>query len=328
MNNYICFDLEGSLISSDNAHELMSIIPNGHLIFEVIRRYDELLTMEGRSGYEPGDALTKILPFLLINQIGEEDIIRLAMNAKLIDGAPELIEELHRNEWNVFCITATFNQYAHRITKKLGIKNENVVCTNLPPEVLQHNIHKSDLYAIEALEKAILKLAEEEDDVSIKRVLDNYYWKNTFNTDLGRSLKLVQPVGGKRKVAALKKFSLRHDNSFADWLVIGDSITDFKILRSVNDAKGLSVAFNASRYALPYATVALASIRISDIFPLALLWCEKGRTGVKDMVKGYVDIEGNGPHFHWLDSIREIDEVAEEHKKTRQLIRGGSNNLT
>ena len=53
--NFICFDLEGPLSPHDNAYELMKLFPNGDKIFEVISRYDDLLTLEEREDYEPGD---------------------------------------------------------------------------------------------------------------------------------------------------------------------------------------------------------------------------------------------------------------------------------
>ena len=53
--NLICFDLEGPLAPQDNAYDLMKLFPNGDKIFEVISKYDDLLTLEGRENYEPGD---------------------------------------------------------------------------------------------------------------------------------------------------------------------------------------------------------------------------------------------------------------------------------
>ena len=58
--NLICFDLEGPLVPQDNAYELMKLFPSGGKIFEVISRYDDLLTLEGRADYEPGDCVARI----------------------------------------------------------------------------------------------------------------------------------------------------------------------------------------------------------------------------------------------------------------------------
>ena len=82
MSRFICFDLEGPLSPQDNAYELMKLFPQGDRVFEIISRYDDLLTLEERPDYEPGDTLALIVPFLLYHGIGEEDIRRLAQSYK------------------------------------------------------------------------------------------------------------------------------------------------------------------------------------------------------------------------------------------------------
>ncbi len=81
--NLICFDLEGPLSPQDNAYELMKLFPNGDKIFEVISRYDDLLTLEEREDHEPGDTLALIVPFLVLHNITEADITHLAGKASL-----------------------------------------------------------------------------------------------------------------------------------------------------------------------------------------------------------------------------------------------------
>jgi len=59
----------------------MNLIPDGEKIFEVISHYDDILTMEGRKDYEPGDTLALIVPFLILHHIHERDIIALAQQS-------------------------------------------------------------------------------------------------------------------------------------------------------------------------------------------------------------------------------------------------------
>src|SRR3989304_8290436 len=99
MANFIAFDLEGPLSPQDNAYELMKLFPNGDKVFEVISRYDDLLTLEEKEGYEPGDTLALIVPFLILHNISENDIATLASRATLINGAPELISRLQFVGW-------------------------------------------------------------------------------------------------------------------------------------------------------------------------------------------------------------------------------------
>ena len=72
----------------------MKLFPNGDKIFEVLSRYDDLLTLEEREGYEPGDTLALIVPFLILHNISEDNITTLAVKAGLTGGADKLISWL------------------------------------------------------------------------------------------------------------------------------------------------------------------------------------------------------------------------------------------
>src|SRR5512136_1072118 len=104
MNNLVCFDLEGPLSPQDNAYELIKLFPDGDKVFEVISRYDDLLTLEEREGYEPGDTLALIVPFLILHNISESDISTLAARASLTGGAADLVYQLQTDGWKTFCI--------------------------------------------------------------------------------------------------------------------------------------------------------------------------------------------------------------------------------
>src|SRR4030042_5411351 len=129
MAKFICFDLEGPLSPQDNAYELMKLFPNGDKLFEVISRYDDLLTLEERKDYEPGDTLALIVPFLILHNISENNIATLAAEASLTGGAAKLVSWLQSSSWKVFCISTTYEQYATHITQKLDIYAHNVACT-------------------------------------------------------------------------------------------------------------------------------------------------------------------------------------------------------
>jgi len=132
INNFICFDLEGPLSPQDNAYKLMKLFPDGDRVFEIISRYDDLLTLEEREDYEPGDTLALILPFLLLHDISGDEITELAVKASFVGGAEKLVSWLQSKGWKVFCITTTYEPYAMHLTHKLGIFTHNVACTVLP----------------------------------------------------------------------------------------------------------------------------------------------------------------------------------------------------
>jgi energy-converting hydrogenase A subunit R len=319
--NPICFDLEGPLSPQDNAYDLMKLIPNGDQIFEVISRYDDLLTMEGREDYEPGDTLALIVPFLVLHNISEADIAASATRATLNDGAKELICSLNNSGWEVFCITTTYEQYANHITRELGVAKRNVACTKFRLDSFKITLCKEDTTLLEQTEQDIL--AMKADDSLIKQKLDSFFWRMLPRTQFGRAIMQVKPVGGRRKMAALKGFSRRTGQPLSCWVVVGDSITDFRMLKEVDSAGGLAVAFNANQYALPYATMSLASVNVGDLMPVLKAWQEGRREGAEKAVGAMGEAVGddNRNNFHWLSARGDIYDVISLHRRLRRLVR-------
>jgi energy-converting hydrogenase A subunit R len=311
------------LSPQDNAYELMKLFPNGDKIFEVISRYDDLLTLEEREDYEPGDTLALIVPFLVLHNISEDNITTLAVKASLTGGAAELVYWLQSSGWKIFCISTSYEQYAMRITQKLGIYAHNVACTPFPLDKLRLTLHKDEISLLQQAEEDILTMHPTADDERIKQTLDYFFWEKLPATDLGEAIKQVKPVGGRRKVVALNKFADTHQQPLSNWVVIGDSITDFRMLQAVETEGGLAIAFNANEYALPYSTMSLASTSLSDLKEVLTAWQKGQRKGAERIVKEKEKIGGVGDrsYFHWLSGVKDIDEVIKIHKRIRRLVR-------
>ncbi len=324
--NFIAFDLEGPLSPQDNAYELMKLFPDGGKIFEVISRYDDLLALEGREDYEPGDTLALIVPFLVLHGISEDNITALAIEASITSGASELIFQLQAQSWKIFCISTSYEQYATRITQKLGIYAHNVACTSFPLNKFHQTLSQDETVLLQQIEKDILTMNPDTDDDRIKQSLDQFFWEKLPATNLGEAIKEVKPVGGHRKVAALNRFSDKYDQPLSKWVVIGDSITDSRMLQAVEEAGGLSIAFNSNKYALPHATMSLASTSIGDLEEVLQAW-QKGQRKAAEKLVNEKEREGGAGdrgHFHWLASGKNIDKVVEVnkiHKRIRRLVR-------
>ena len=321
--NFICFDMEGPLSPQDNAYELMKLFPNGDRVFEVISRYDDLLTLEERGDYEPGGTLALIVPFLVCHNLSESDITTLAGKAGLTGGAEKLISWLQTKGWKVFCISTSYEQYAMHITHKLGIYAHNVACTTFPIEEMRQTLCKEDAALLQQIEEEILTMRPVDDDARIKQSLDRFFWEKLPTPELGKLIKEVKPVGGRRKVDALNRFADKYDQPLSDWVVVGDSITDFRMLQAVEEAGGVSIAFNANEYALPYSTMSLASTLLSDLTEVLEAWQKGKRSRVERVVKWEERIGGKGDrnYFHWLSGRKGIGEVIEIHKRIRGVAR-------
>ncbi|MBM3119199.1 MAG: hypothetical protein FJ006_06545 [Chloroflexi bacterium] len=318
----ICFDLEGPLATQDNAYELMKLFPDGGKIFETISRYDDLLTLEARLDYEPGDTLALIAPFLVYHRIKEDDISALATKATLVSGAANLIARLGADGWKVFCISTSYEQYARHIARRLNIFSQNVACTSFPLDKFSQMLCKEDFRYLETMEKEILT-KDSIDDAWIKKRLDRFYWRELPKTNLGQLLEQVKPIGGQRKVEALGRFAKAQGKPLSDWVVVGDSITDFKMLQAVDQARGLAIAFNANEYALPYATMSLASTHLDDLWQILEAWKKGKRPSIEKLVKEKEKTGGNGDrgYFHWLVGIKDISIPLKTHKRIRHVVR-------
>ncbi|MEW6033248.1 MAG: hypothetical protein AB1603_00140 [Chloroflexota bacterium] len=324
----VCFDLEGPLSPQDNAYELMKLAPQGGSVFEAISRYDDLLTLDRRRGYEPGDTLALIVPFLLRYNIHEADIVRLASKATLTPGADTLSTWLTRDGWGLFCISTSYEQYALRITSRLGFSPDNVASTSFPLDRFYCNLPLEDLSLVERVEWDLLSGPASRDEGVMKQRLDRFYWHDLPRTKLGAMVSSVRPRGGQRKVKALRQFARSQGQPLSAWVVVGDSITDFKMLQAVNQAGGLAVAFNSNEYALPYATVGLASGRIHDLLPVLETWRDGGRPKVKELAEHWgASVKDGGVYLHWLAGAKDMTPILGVHKHMRRLVREGAAKL-
>ena len=320
--NLICFDLEGPLAPQDNAYELMKLFPSGDRIFQVISRYDDLLTLEGRENYEPGDTLALIVPFLAYHGIKEEQIDIMGQRAALTPGASELVSKLRTHGWQVFCASTSYEQYATGVTQRLGIPTQNVACTSFPLNKISQSLTQDDFTLLEEMEKQIPNLSSMVDD-DIKKLLDHFYWQELPQTKSGKMVTEVKPMGGSRKVKALEHFAAKTGEPLSHWVTVGDSITDFNMLQAVDNAGGLAISFNANEYALPYSTMSLASTRLDDLWVILETWDKGERSAVEKMVREKEEIGGEGKrgHFHWLAGSNDITEPLKIHSRIRRLVR-------
>lgn len=308
---YAFFDLEGPLSPQDNAYEVMALVEKGREIFEKISRYDDLLTLEKRENYEPGDTLKLILPFLVYHGITQEDIARVSARAGLVKGSKELISELKERGWHVYIISTSYQQHAHNIAKNLGVSLYNVACTYL-------NLSELPEKGVELVAEVERRLEDVKDDKELKAILDDFYYKKLPETELGRAINRVEVVGGERKVRALRRFLERDGGDVKESIALGDSITDFKMLRYVRENGGLAIAFNANEYCLPHADVAVASERLDVVLPLFDAFSRGGRAAA-------LELASRDGRFALVQN--NVEELLKVHLHFRRLVRGEAGKL-
>jgi energy-converting hydrogenase A subunit R len=233
------------------------------------------------------------------------------------------MSKLKSRGWHVFCISTSYEQYALAITQRLGILSENVACTSFPLAQIRKLLSQKEFALLEQTESEIVNLNPFADDTRIKEYLDYFYWQKLPQTHWGRIISQVKPVGGRRKVEALESFSTKMGRPLSGWTVVGDSITDFKMLRAVNKSGGLAIAFNANEYALPYSTLGLASVSLYDLWIVLEAWEKGRREDVERLVKEMERAGGakDRGSLHWLDGPQDITPALKIHKRIRRLVR-------
>jgi len=348
----ICFDLEGPLSPQDNAYDVMSDIPNGRELFEKISRYDDLLTLKtlGFSPqldrYEAGDTLALIVPFLSVHDISNSDISKISKRSVVVPGAKELIRVLFREGWNVFVISTSYEWHAYNIGDMLGIPRENIFCTRLDIAKIKKSIDDDTRRLILDTEKMMIEI---DNDAELKQFLDEFFFEDLPKSSYGDVLDKVRVIGGQKKLDALISISDKFNAPLSEIIAVGDSITDYKMLGGIKREKGISVVFNGNEYAIPHASIGLASLDMrwlnlitsridkgddfEELFRLVDLW-EEHRDSDLEFIKdnlstGLTRNLGDIPFFHNLlkREGKTLDDIIAIHKNYRVLVRGAAAKL-
>ncbi len=327
ISGLIAFDLEGPLSPQDNAYEVMGLTEKGYEVFERLSRYDDILTLEERPDYEPGDTLYLILPFLIAEGTGKDEVLNVSKKASLTPGAQETIKTLKEKGYTIVIISTSYEPHAHFIGERLGITPEYIACTPFPSEKIE--MDSEEKKRLLSLKETLLEISPV-DDESLKKVLDQFYLKVLPEMGLYNKISDLKVVGGRRKVSALKGFMERFKVEPSQTVSIGDSITDFRMLDYINKSGGLAIVFNGNEYSVPYATIGVAGESLLGIVEPVEIFFEKGLRAVKDFVKRSETItpqsteEGNFDRTYYtlIEGCEDLDSVIAIHKLMRRRIRG------
>jgi len=274
-------DCEGPISKNDNAFELTShFIPDGSRFFTLISRYDDVLAdVVKRPGYKAGDTLKLILPFLRAYGATNQAITKYSSeNILLVPGATEMLRYV-RNLMPSFIVSTSYEQYMHVLCELIGFPFDNVYCTRL--DLDKYKISEKEAKQLEHLIKEMVKMpipdipkgAKSLDDFpkvlkkTVER-LDEIFWQEVSNMNVGRILLEVNPIGGEEKAQAVQDIVSRFKGSLHNVIYVGDSITDVSAFRLIRDREGLTVSFNGNAYAVREAEIAVLS---EDAVATALL---------------------------------------------------------
>lgn len=334
-------DCEGPLSINDNAFELAGhFIPQGEDFFSKVSKYDDFLVDEiKRPGYNAGDTLKLIIPFLIAYGASNKKIINYSReNVLMVPGAKETINLL-KDMMPSFIVSTSYGQYINALCDLIGFPFENTYYTKA--DLDKHSISNREKDRLMEIKEIIVAGTDFE-------TMDRTFFEEIPQMEIGQILPEIKTVGGSGKKLAVEDILGRNNGSPDSVMYVGDSITDVEALKFIKDNKGVSVSFNGNEFALNAAEIAVISPHTITTSILADLHSKFNSDYVKKFVDGFsIDPERALNNFRvsfaLLDEFQKVfgsedvelpvmeiitdqnrEELIEKSIKCRKEIRGNS----
>jgi energy-converting hydrogenase A subunit R len=293
-------DCEGPLTRNDNAQEIAErFIPQGAELFARLSKYDDVLAdVVRRPGYNAGDTLRLLPPFLKAFEVSDDDVELFSREGiLLVPGADKALRAIGA-VLPAYIISTSYTPYLRALCSVLGFPLERVRCTELSLDAWTMPEEEKAWLRAEAariLERDLIDVPEgaaglddlaPADAVTAAR-LDELFWREMQGRVSGETLAAVHPVGGGAKLAALEEIVAAEGAAGAEIMYVGDSITDAPPLAAVKDWGGVALSFNGNGYALAAADFAAASRDADVTARLAIAFANGGRDAVAAAVRSW-----------------------------------------
>lgn len=272
-------------------------MPNGAHIFTVISRYDDVLAdVLKRPGYEAGDTLKLILPFL--KAYGVTDRKMRVFSSKTLVLVPKVREALGfiREAADAYIVSTSYAHYIKALCRAINFPFWNTYCTMV--EIDKYKLKEQEKTRLKELAAEIAKMPiieipsgaktlenfQEKHKQVIQR-LDEIFWKEIAKMEIGKIFNEVDPVGGHEKAEAVRHIAEQSGLSLSDVVYVGDSITDVEAFKTVRSEGGLTISFNGNEYAVREAEIAIMAENALVTAVLAEAFRKNGRQGVLKLVE-------------------------------------------
>jgi energy-converting hydrogenase A subunit R len=293
-------DCEGPISKNDNAFELTAhFIPNGDKLFSIVSKYDDVLVdVVKKEGYNAGDTLKLILPFLKAYNVTDEMMKQFStQNLLLISGSKETLKHV-TSITDAFIVSTSYEHYIRALCEIVEFPFENTYCTRLSiDKYILSSEEKAKLRTIAAEiasipMMAIPNLATSIKDFSIKdqesiRRLDELFLEEIPQMCCGKMFSDVVTVGGEQKADAIRQIIKKLGASLSGSMYVGDSITDIEALQLVRQSGGLTISFNGNSYAVRNAELAVLSENNLVTAALAELFLKHGKAMVLQLIENW-----------------------------------------
>jgi predicted HAD superfamily phosphohydrolase len=341
---YFFTDWEGPWVTTDFAFEISKRFFNP-AFFERLSQYDDYLYfVERKKGYNAGDTLKLMAPFIAASEITSEKLGKLAKEVTSFVPDAERALNLLKEKFRPVIISTSYMQFLRISAEKIGVE-EHLHGTEFEVERFSTFFNEEDRIEAESLVREISRLPEIKVDVGKRRLVSGFesvtylnkiFWgRDGFSKKIRKVFGEVKVVGGSKKLEVLRGYRQRN------LVAIGDSISDCEMLGWVR-GRGLAVSFNGNEYALSQSDLAIVSNSAFSEAAVVEAYLFHGIEGVKsfvnaanhhawDKAKKIVDVrivEGmisSETKYYWIE--KEYGEILERSLRMRKALRGDAGKL-
>ena len=300
MKRIFISDCEGPISKNDNAYELTAhFVPDGDNLFALVSKYDDVLAdVLKRPGYNAGDTLKLILPFLKAHGVTDKQMQEFsAANMVLVANSVDTLRHI-LTVAEAFIVSTSYEHYVKALCEATGFPFRNVYCTRV--SIDQYVLTKEEEAKLKELAKEITQMPmisiprgaeslstfSSRDQATIRR-LDEIFWNEISAMNIGKIFTEVTTVGGHQKAEAIKDVATKLHVSLEDVMYVGDSITDVEAFKLVRENGGLTVSFNGNGYAVRNAEIAVLSENNTVTAVIADVFCRQGKDAALQLVENW-----------------------------------------
>lgn len=274
-------DCEGPLTLNDNAFELANhFIDNGGELFKILSLYDDYLVDEVKKpNYKAGNTLLLILPFFLVENIKNKDMIEFSRNNIFTVSESKFLLDYLKERMNTYIVSTSYGQYIEALANYMDFPFENTFYTKVDVDAL--DITDGEISKIIGFKDQILENPEDYE------LFDSIFFNEIPKMGFYDLIKEVDVIGGEGKKLAIDKIIDNDSIDINEILYIGDSITDVEPLRFARDHDGISISFNGNIYPLKEAEIAIISPSAITTAVIANIYADNDKKVVLDFINDY-----------------------------------------
>ena len=274
-------DCEGPLTLNDNAFELCEhFIENGGELFKILSLYDDyLVDVVKKEGYKVGNTLKFILPFFVLENLKNKDLIDFSKNNIYAIRDSKFLLKYLMGAMNTYIVSTSYGQYIKALSDYMEFPFENTFYTNVDVDAL--HLNDEELQKIAEYKNQILANPDDYD------LFDEIFFSEIPKMGIYEKIKEIDVIGGLGKKLAIDTIIEKYGVDINNILYIGDSITDVEALDFARKNNGISISFNGNEYPLKVAELAIVSPSAIATAVIANVYADYDKDKVLQFIDDY-----------------------------------------